>query len=244
MRPLCIMVGADKGGVGKTTVARVLTDYLEANQFNEYDVFDTESPTGVMKRFKSEKTQIVDLTQVSDQMRVFDSLDKRPITLIDVRAGLLTPTLKTLGDVGLLDMVTSNQVSLLVLHVLGPSIASLDEIEKTAKTIPGASHFLVKNHLNATEFFKWDEDTYRRAFGAARSGIIEVPQLTELAVENVEYHGCTFTQFISNKKPDNSPAEPSYSFVLRGKVKTWLKEVFANFDRANLNGIVGNAVTA
>jgi hypothetical protein len=236
------LVGADKGGVGKTTVSRVLTDYLEANKFDEYHAYDTEFPAGVLKRFKPNNTEIVDLTEVKDQMKVFDSLDKYPVTLVDVRAGLLTPTLQVLGDIGLLDMVKNGLVSLMVLHVLGPSVASLEEIEKTSQVIPGATHYLVKNHINATEFFRWDEDMYRRAFGASRSGIIEIPQLTEMAVENVELSGVSFTQFAMNKKSDGSNAE--FSFVLRGYVKAWLKEVFGAFDQANINGIVGQAVTS
>lgn len=242
MKPLLIMIGADKGGVGKTTVSRVLTDYLDANKFEDYHAYDTESPAGVLKRFKAHKTDIVDLTEVKDQMRVFDSLEKYPVTIVDVRAGLLTPTLQVLGDIGLLDMVRNGQVSLMVLHVLGPSVASLDEIEKTSKVIPGATHYLVKNHINATEFFKWDEDMYRRAFSASRSGIIEIPQLTEMAVETVELNGVTFSQFAVNRRADDTPAD--FSFVLRGYVKTWLKEVFAAFDAANINGIVGQAVTS
>lgn len=234
MKPLLIMVGADKGGTGKTTVSRVLTDYLDQNKF-DFRAFDTESPKGTLKRFVPERTEIVDLTQVADQMKVFDTLSQQPVTIIDVRAGLLTPTLKTLGEVGLLDMVKSNQVTLMVLHVLGPSVASLNEIEETSKVIDGAVHFLVKNHVNDTEFFKWDEALYAKIFGAAKSGIIEVPQLAELAVEHVENNGVTYSAFVGSAKD---------SFILRGYVRTWLKAVFAEFDRVNLNGIVGAAVTS
>ena len=31
MRPMVLMIGADKGGVGKTTIARTVLDYLAAN---------------------------------------------------------------------------------------------------------------------------------------------------------------------------------------------------------------------
>lgn len=235
------MIGADKGGVGKTTISRVLTDYLDANKF-DFRAFDTESPNGVLKRFSPERTEIVDLTEVSEQMKVFDTLQNNHVTVVDVRAGLLSPTLKTLGEVGLLDMVKNGAVELMILHVLGPSLASLSEIEATAKIIEGATHYLVKNHINDTEFFKWDEDLYKKAFGAARSGIIEVPQLTELAVEAIEVNGVSFTQFVEDKKADGSKA--NHSFILKGYVKTWLKAVFAAFDSANVNGVVGKAITA
>lgn len=243
MKPLLIIVGADKGGVGKTTVTRVLTDYLEAAKF-PFRAYDTESPRGVLKRFRPAETEVVDLTEVTQQMKVFDTLQVNPVTVVDIRAGLLSPTLKTLADVGLLEMVAAQQVTLVVLHVLGPSLASLEEIEETASAIPGAHHFLVKNHINKTQFFNWDEALAGRAVAAAKSGVIEVPQLAEMAVENVDTFGVTFTQFVNNQRPDGVNANPPYSFVLKGYVRTWMKDVFGAFDRANINGIAGMAVTS
>src|SRR5207253_7093542 len=49
-RPTVILVGADKGGVGKTIVARTLLDYLVANNVPAR-AFDTEAPKGTLKRF-------------------------------------------------------------------------------------------------------------------------------------------------------------------------------------------------
>ena len=50
MKPAVILVGADKGGVGKTTVSRVLLDYLAANNVLTR-AFDTETPRGTLNRF-------------------------------------------------------------------------------------------------------------------------------------------------------------------------------------------------
>lgn len=238
--PLLIMVGADKGGVGKTTVSRALLDYLTA-QGTRFRAFDTEYPSGTLKRFFSPVTEVVDLTQASEQMKVFDTLSTQSVTVIDVRAGLLSPTLSTLGEIGLLDMVRGNQVRLVILHVLGPTVASLQEIQATADIISGAQHFLVKNHINDTKFFEWDKATYEAAFKDSRSGVIEVPQLTELAVEHIEAAGVTFKDFISNETATGQPA--SFSMVLRGYTRTWLKDVYGQFDSIGLNDLVAGGVS-
>ncbi len=44
-KPAVIVVGADKGGVGKTTVSRTLLDYFTAHHVPTR-AFDTESPEG------------------------------------------------------------------------------------------------------------------------------------------------------------------------------------------------------
>ena len=92
-KPVVIVVGADKGGVGKTTVSRTLLDYFSANNIPTR-AFDTESPRGTLMRFHPDITQIVDMTTTADQMKIFDTLNAgTSVTVIDVRAGLLSPAL-------------------------------------------------------------------------------------------------------------------------------------------------------
>src|ERR1700722_18006867 len=132
-KPVVIVVGADKGGVGKTTVARTLLDYFSANSVLTR-AFDTESPRGTLKRFHPEITEIVDMTTTSDQMKIFDTPNAAspPAPGVEGRGGLLSPSLASLRDIGFLDAAKSGQITFAVFHILGPSIASLDEIAETA----------------------------------------------------------------------------------------------------------------
>src|SRR3954464_14502966 len=161
-KPVVIVVGADKGGVGKTTVSRTLLDYFSANNVPTR-AFDTESPRGTLKRFHPDITEIVDMTTTSDQMKIFDTLNATSpsVTVIDVRAGLLSPALASLRDIGFLDAAKAGQITFAVFHILGPSIASLDEIAETAGFMGGAKYFLVKKFINDAQFFQWDQATYR-----------------------------------------------------------------------------------
>ena len=85
--PTIILVGADKGGVGKTTVTRTLLDYLAAQDI-PLRAFDTEAPKGTLKRFHPDVTDVVDVTSAADQMKIFDTINAAEVTVIDVRAGL------------------------------------------------------------------------------------------------------------------------------------------------------------
>src|SRR5712671_1599723 len=160
-KPVVIVVGADKGGVGKTTVARTLLDYFSANNVPTR-AFDTESPRGTLKRFHPDATEIVDMTTTSDQMKIFDTLNavSPSVTVIDVRAGLLSPALASLRDIGFLD---------------------------TANFMGGAKYFLVKNFINDTQFFQWDQATYKSYFHRIKDATdLTIPKLNEMAYEQVE----------------------------------------------------------
>ena len=236
-KPAVIIVGADKGGVGKTTVSRTLLDYFSARRV-QARAFDTETPRGTLKRFHPEITTIVDLNQVPDQMKIFDTLNESQITVIDVRAGLLSPTLKALRDIGFIEAARKNQVTLAVFHILGPSIASLDEIAETSTFLTDSKYFLVKNFINNTHFFEWDQATYDSYFHKVKNAVeLTIPKLNEMASEQVELASVPFLTFIGNKGPQGEAA--SYSFVLRGYVRHWLGNVWGEYDRIKLGEILG-----
>jgi hypothetical protein len=237
-KPVVVMVGADKGGVGKTTVARTLLDYFTA-QHVPARAYDTEAPKGTLKRFHPNVTDIVDVTSVSDQMRIFDTLSDASVTVIDVRAGLLSPTMRSLREIGLLDSVKKGQITFVVFHILGSSIASLDEIEDTSSFTGDAKHFLVKNYINNTSFFEWDQATHASYFKKKDAITITIPKLNEMAFEQVELASVPFVSFLANKGRNGETT--NNSFVLRGYVRHWLSNVWSEFDRIKLTDIVGTA---
>jgi hypothetical protein len=237
-KPAVVLIGADKGGVGKTTVARTLLDYFADRQVRAR-AFDTEVPRGTLKRFHPEMTDVVDINHVPDQMRIFDTVNSTDaaVSLIDIRAGLLSPTLRALRDIGFIDAAKKGDITFIVFHILGPSIASLDEIADTAAYLGDAKYFMVKNFINNTHFFEWDESTHASYFKRLPDAVeITVPKLVEMAAEQVELASVPFATFTANKKQSGDPA--SYSFVLRGYVRHWLDTVWAQYDCIGLLDIV------
>ncbi len=179
------------------------------------------------------------MTSVPDQMKIFDTLGNAEarVTVIDIRAGLLSSTLQALSDIGFIESAKKGQITFAVFHILGPSIASLEEIAETAKFVGDASYFLVKNHINDTSFFEWDPATYDSYFKQIkRAEEITIPKLNEMACEQVELAGVPYVSFVANKNAKNEAA--NYSFVLRGYVRHWLGNVWGEFDRVKLIDLV------
>jgi hypothetical protein len=209
-KPQIKIVGADKGGVGKTTITRALIDYLDASGVANRP-FDTESDVegGVLKRFYADRAEIVDLADSDGQMRVFDTLNAITATVIDIRATLLSPTLQLLTDIGFLD---PEKYAITVLHVVGNSQTSIDEIKPVAtKLAAGARHVVVGNRINATKFV-FPPDA------------LDIPMLAPAAVEAVDKSNMPFGVF----------GKEHSSAVLRGAVNTWRDRVFTQFAAAKL----------
>ena len=95
----------------------------------------------------------------------------------------------------------------------------------------------MKNFVNNTSFFDWDEATYNSYFNKIPHAVeIKVPKLSEMACEQVELSSVPFATFIADKKSNGESA--GSSFVLRGYVRHWLNNVWAEYDRVRLTDIV------
>jgi hypothetical protein len=234
MKPTLILVGADKGGVGKTTMARALLDYF-ARKNVLTRAFDTENPRGSLHRFYPSITEVIDLGNVAHQMKVLDTMESAnvPVTVVDFKAGNLSYSLDLFERIGVLEAARNGVFTLGLFHVIGPSIASLDEIGEIAKYLNGVQYVLARNTINETNFFEWDDTTYRKYFSSIpKTQEISIPKLNEMAYEQVDVAGVTFKDFIDNRAADGSQGR--FSFVLRGYVRKWCQEIDDEFAHVKL----------
>src|SRR5215472_15084442 len=133
--------------------------------------------------------------------------------------------MRALRNIGFIEAAKKGDITFVLFHILGPSIASLDEIVDTAAYLGDAKYFLVKNFINNTYFFEWDEATTAAYFKRIPDAVeITIPKLAEMAAEQVDLASVPFANFIANKK--QSGASASYSFVLRGYVRHWLGTIW------------------
>lgn len=234
MKPTIILIGADKGGVGKTTLSRALLDHLARKDISAR-AFDTENPRGSLKRFHSDITEVIDFADVADQMKVLDTLQSTDarVTLVDLKAGNLSRSLDTFDRIGVLEAARSGQFNLGLFHVVGSSIASLEEISEVARYVNDMEYIVARNAVNDTNFFEWDQKTYKKYFAKLNSAHeIDIPKLNEMAYEQVDLSGLTFKDFIDNKGPGGSAG--NHSFVLRGYVRKWCADLDNELERLDL----------
>jgi hypothetical protein len=206
-RPIVITVGADKGGVGKTAFSRVLMDYLPA-QGLDARAFDTQVPKGVLKRFHPAKTELVDISTLGGKMRVFDTINSAAVSVVDLAAGLLSPTVAMLRETGFVDMVSEGLADFVVFHVVGNSVASLDELKTIAEAVKGMKLFVVSNPLT-------DTPAPRDAFEG--HVVIDMPKLNDDTFKAIDQSNLPYSEFIATTK----------SYVMKGYAKNWLATMYS-----------------
>lgn len=228
MIPTLILVGADKGGVGKTTITRILLDYLK-DKGARPSVYDTE---GALRRFYS-YAKPVDIETVAGQMEIFDAVPTAGLTVVDMKAGSLSPTLRAMRNAGKLDKTDQGKERLVILHVLGSNKQSMEEIVDThALLAEGGEHVLIENHAAKDgTFFKWHDDTRKSFFQfVTPAAQFEVPHLDTLASEDVDRCGSSFAGYIKNA------GEKKHSDYLSRIVRHWRDLSYPRFDELKLVG--------
>jgi hypothetical protein len=218
--PRVVIFGAQKGGVGKTMLSRASIPFFKERGLSP-QAFDTQTPDGVLKRFHPEITKVVDLTTSQGVMTVFDNLNAAPVSVIDIEAGVMFQTLETLANVGFLEKVRNNQLKITVVHILGPSEASYEEIKTAANLMLGCRYILAQNYTNDSAFRGLSED--QKAIG---QGLIKIPKMDAYAAEAVDLTGQPFDVYIN----DGGNSE-----TVRGYVRFWLGNVHKQFDAVQLH---------
>ena len=139
-----------------------------------------------------------------------------------MRAGLLLSTLQALTDIGILKSAKKGQITFAVFHILGPSIASLEEIAETARVMGDANYFLVKNFINNTTFFDWDPATYNSYFKRIKGADeITIPKLNEMAYEQVEVASVPFVSFVGQQGQPRAKPQTIRSSCAAMSVTGW-----------------------
>lgn len=228
--PGLVCVASEKGGVGKTSIAKGVLEIPKLRNGN-IAVHDTETGAGDLARVIHAKMS--DIGSVKGQMQVLDNLSG--LTLVDLRAGKTFETLRAFQETRLLDDIKAGSLQLALVHVLEPSERSMREVAEVSSLLRGCGkHFLVFNHVNEGGFDDWVNDGRFATQLQKMEGVtLKIPHLTADAMEAVQMLGVGFGAFIR----DNTQSR-----TLRGYVRSWLDTVAREVDRVGLGDMIAAAV--
>lgn len=230
-------IGGEKGGVGKSVIARLLAQYF-IDRGQVFTGFDTDRSHTSFARFYAEFTSpvVVDSYEGLDQIvSVFEETPgEEAVTLnsviVDLAAQTSAPLSRWIRDSDLLPLLAEMGITVNFWHVAdaGPdSVVLLDRLLDTFG--PGPNYFIVKNHGRGTDFSQLETSAaLHRAleFGAR---VIDIPQLHEASMRKIDRQSASFWAAIHQRTgPD------TLGLLERQRVKTWLKTSYDTLDTLSL----------
>lgn len=222
-KPRLILTHGEKGGVGKTTVARVSADFLASRDI-AFRAFDADGETGQLLRFHPSVTAAVDVASAAGVSPVLDYLmdgaGKR-LALVDLGARSGADLKSWLYRGGALEEAESARLGITVVYVLGGAVDSVGHLKECYSALGrDVSYVIVKNYGVAGKFEIYEQSKVRQELLGIGAREIDFPALDGTVYQAVDRASVTFAAFAENQGGN-------FGFTERRYCRTWLRECFA-----------------
>jgi hypothetical protein len=221
-----ILVGGDKGGVGKSTVARAIADYLaeKAVTFTGYDGDDT-NPTFL--RFFPEAVRI-HTKSVKGFEPLINGLEAEPShQLVDLGAGTSIVLTHFADQTGFIDLAREYGVRVIVVFVLAPSADSVGLLKTLAEQYGNrVSYVIARSNAIPGTWDLWEGSKARKRLLDELNAIeIHIPALDAEAFSLVDRNSLRWSAAVEDKR---------LPLASRSYIHRWLTKVSVEFDKAKL----------
>ena len=224
-------IGGEKGGVGKSVVARVLAQYfIDIEQ--PFIGFDTDRSHTSFTRFYADYASpvLVDSYEGLDQVvSVFEEGTDQPTqpnVIVDLAAQTAAPLARWINDSDLLALLSDMGIAVNFWHVADAGKDSVDLLERLLTTYgAGPNYIIVKNMGRGTDFSQLEMSAAMETAMSQGARVMSLGQLHEGSMRKIDRQNASFWSAIHNRsEPD------ALGMLERQRVKTWLKKTYESFD--------------
>jgi hypothetical protein len=224
-------IGGEKGGVGKSVMARVLAQYF-IDKGVPFTGFDTDRSHTSFTRFYADYASpvIVDTYEGLDLIvGSFEDphvLGKPKSVIVDLAAQTAAPLARWIKDSDVLSVLGEMGVTVNFWHLADAGKDSVDLLDRLINTFgAGPNYFVVKNHGRGSDFSQLDDSAALKKALALGAHVINLGQLHEASMRKIDRQNASFWSAINNREgPD------SLGLLERQRVKTWLKTTYSTLD--------------
>jgi hypothetical protein len=237
--PSLNFIGGEKGGVGKSVLARVLAQYF-IDKEQPFIGFDTDRSHTSFTRFYSGYAApvIVDRYESLDTIAaVFEdpasdatsSFTPKNV-IVDLAAQTAAPLAQWIKDSELLLVLSEMGVTVNFWHLADAGKDSVELLDRLLDTYGAGPHYIVVRNLGrGTDFSQLDESSALQNAIALGAKVVSMAQLHEASMRKIDRQNASFWAAINTRSgPD------VLGMLERQRVKTWLKGCYAMLDGLHL----------
>jgi hypothetical protein len=217
------LVGGEKGGVGKSVVARVLAQYFVDRQ-HAFVAVDADTSHGALVRYYADYTQPVDLDSFSSADQIMDralGADRR--VLVDLPSQSVRKLRSWIDSGDVITFAGEMDVRLVFWHVTDGGYDSVQQLQRMLDDYENAfSYVVVQNHGCSAGFDQLRRSSTADAVGALGGRFVELPKLDSEVMYEIDRHGSSFWA-----AANIAEGERALSPMQRRRVKLWLDSCYA-----------------
>jgi hypothetical protein len=226
------LIGGEKGGVGKSLVARVLAQYF-IDKGIPFMGFDTDRSHGALLRFYQEFASAVVVDDYESLDVIVEAAAENPglRILVDLAAQTHGPIVKWMDESGVLDTVRELGLTLAYWHVMDSGKDSVDLLKKLLDRFGSRlNYIIVLNQLRGETFEIFEQSGEKdRALGLGAK-IITLRKLHEPVLIKIDAVSSSFWA-----AQNRSTTEPKGLGLLeRQRVKVWIRNFNDQLDTVGI----------
>lgn len=216
-------VGGEKGGVGKSVVARVLAQ-LFIDRSASFSAFDADASHPSLLRHYEEQTETVSLAEPSGLDPIIETaLSEDGVVLVDLPAQSAQPLFQWLDEGEIADLAADGGVGLTFWHVSDGGFSSVEELSKLLDRVPDSVEVIVVRNLGrGRQFDQLDGSKALERLKARGGKVVDLPELDGAAMYAIDRHGSSFWAAIHDER---SPL--ALPMMARRRAKIWLERAYA-----------------
>ena len=220
-------IGGEKGGVGKSVVARLLAQYW-IDRGLPFAGVDSDASHGALVRHYGDFSQFVDLRTNDGADQILDralGADRR--VLVDLPAQSAQALDAWLTGANVLSLARELGAPITFWHVSDGGFASVTQLDKALDRYTNqVSHIVVRNHARSKDFSQLEASPAMDKLRALGGAVMNLPELDATSMYKIDSAGLSYwaAAFVNEGDTALKPLE-------RERVKLWLGRAYAALDK-------------
>ncbi len=226
--PRIHFVGGEKGGVGKSVLARLLAQYHIDRELN-FSAFDGDLSHGALVRYYGEYSQPLDISRFEQADQIAEqAVESQQDVIVDLAAQANRPLDRWMEETGLMELSDELGIEVLLWHVMDDGTDAVRLLGKLLDSHgEGPTYVLVRNRGRGSDFSLLDESQEKSRADALGAHSIDLPGLHPPTMRKIDRVGASLWAAANNKDP---AVGPTLGLLERQRVKVWLGKAYAELD--------------
>lgn len=221
------LIGGEKGGVGKSVVARLLAQYLIDHEL-PFTGFDTDRSHGSLLRYYGDyaSATVIDHYESLDAIIEAATRDPQQRILVDLAAQTHHPLSNWLDESGVLELLQELDIGLRYWNVMDSGRDSVDLLDKLLDQYGDKLNYvLVKNQLRDENFTIFDKSAVKPKAEQLGARSIDLKRLYAPVMTKIDANSYSF--WAAKNRSDEAD---SLGLLERQRLKIWLNHAYGQID--------------
>lgn len=223
------LIGGEKGGVGKSLVARVVAQYLIDHKL-PFLGFDSDRSHGALLRFYPAYASpvVVDHYESLDKVVEAAMEEAQRRVVVDLAAQTHKPLVQWMEDSGMLELALECGFAVRYWHVMDSGKDSVDLLAKLLDRFGSKlGYILVLNQLRGDDFAILEQSGQKQRALMLGAKIVALPRLHETTMSRIDARSTSFWAAAHSGNKELT----GLGLLERQRVKVWLAKAYAELER-------------